>query len=57
MKKLRAFVLVLCISGPAVLNLSCAGGLLTDARDAIFGSVTAFISDATLDVLEQALTP
>lgn len=57
MKKLRKLVLILGISGPAVVNLSCSSALFSDARDAVFGAVTTFITDTTLDVLSGALNP
>lgn len=57
MKKLRKLVLILGISGPVVVNLSCSSALFSDARDAVFGAVSMYIADTTLEVLDGALNP
>ena len=55
MKSLKKWVLILGLAGPAVTNLSCMSATWQNLRDAAIGGVSAFVEDATFDLLSANL--
>lgn len=51
MKRVRRWLLLLSLSGPIVVNLSCSTMFTQATRDAAISAVSSFVQDTTLLLL------
>jgi len=57
LKNLKKWLLILGLTGPTVVNLSCSSALLEQFRDAAISGAASFVEQTTLDLLDQSLFP
>ncbi|MEK6798569.1 MAG: hypothetical protein AABZ12_06370 [Planctomycetota bacterium] len=52
MKRIKSLLLILGVSGPVVVNLSCSGELARTLRDAMLDGTSGVIEAATAEAVD-----